>query len=57
MLEKLKAFYQEHKLDVIEKGAMVLGAVLGVVVVAVSLNMKNAEEPMDDVQIIDITNN
>ena len=57
MLEKLKAFYQEHKLDVIEKGAMVLGAVVGVVVVAVSLSMKNTEEPMDDSQIIDITNN
>lgn len=57
MLEKLKAFYQEHKLDVIEKGAMVLGAVVGVLVVAVSLSMKNTEEPMDDSQIIDITNN
>ena len=57
MLEKVKTFVVEHKLDVIEKGAMALGAILGLIVVAVSLSMKNGEENLDDNQPIDITNN
>lgn len=52
MLEKVKTFVAEHKLDIIEKGAMVLGAIVGLIVVGVSISM-NKEEPIDD-ELLDI---
>ena len=51
MFEKIKNFVAEHKYDVIEKGAMVLGAVVGIVVVAVSTSIKS-EEAADEDMII-----
>jgi hypothetical protein len=49
MFEKIKTFVVEHKLDVIEKGAAVLGGIVGIVVVAVSMSIRNNEnEPFED---------
>jgi len=48
MFEKMKNWVVEHKLDVIERGAMVLGAIVGVVVVAVSMSIKSEETADED---------
>ena len=53
MFEKIKNFVVEHKYDVVEKGAMVLGAVVGIVVVAVSMGIKS-EEAADENMFISL---
>lgn len=55
MFEKVKSFVVEHKLDLIEKGAIVLGAAIGLVAVIVTMNMKNEEPVYDDVIDVDST--
>jgi hypothetical protein len=53
MFEKIKVFVVEHKLDLIEKGAIVIGAVIGLAAVVVTMNMRKEEAAYDDVFDVD----
>lgn len=48
MLDKIKNFVAENKLDIIEKGSMAIGAVIGIIVVAISMSMHPEDEPYED---------
>jgi hypothetical protein len=54
MIDKIKTYAKENKFDLIEKGSMLLGAILGIVVVAFAMAVSKDQEPVEDIVEINI---
>lgn len=54
MIDKIKTYAKENKFDLIEKGSMLLGAILGMVVVAFAVAVSKDNEPIDEIVEIDV---
>ena len=54
MIDKIKKYVKENKFDLIEKGSIVIGSILGILVIAVAISVKKDAEPFEDIVEIDI---